>query len=55
MHCKILLKGILSSSRIPKMGHESVFQYDNNPKRNAVAANEWLKKKHIKVMEWLRC
>ncbi len=29
-----------------------VFQHDNDPKHTANATNEWLKKKHIKVLEW---
>uniref|UniRef100_A0A4W5Q2Z4 Transposase Tc1-like domain-containing protein n=1 Tax=Hucho hucho TaxID=62062 RepID=A0A4W5Q2Z4_9TELE len=29
-----------------------VFQHDNNPKHTAKITKEWLKKKHIKVLEW---
>ncbi|KAK3549312.1 hypothetical protein QTP70_034536, partial [Hemibagrus guttatus] len=29
-----------------------VFQHDNYPKHMAKATKEWLKKKHIKVLEW---
>ncbi len=29
-----------------------VFQHDNDPKHTATATKEWLKKKHIKVLEW---
>ncbi len=32
-----------------KMG---LFQHDNDPKHTAKAIKEWLKKKHIKVLEW---
>ncbi len=34
------------------MGHELVFQHDNDPKHTAKATKEWLKKKHINVLEW---
>ncbi len=35
-----------------KMGCGWVFQHDNDPKHTAKATKEWLKKKHIKVLEW---
>ena len=35
-----------------KMGHGWVFQHDNDPKHMAKATKKWLKKKHIKVLEW---
>ncbi len=38
--------------RALKMGRRSVFQHDNDPKHMAKATKEWLKKKHIKVLEW---
>ena len=31
---------------------DGVFQHDNDPKHTAKATKEWLKKKHIKVLEW---
>ena len=34
------------------MGRGCVFQHDNEPKHTAKATKEWLKKKHIKVLEW---
>ncbi len=34
------------------MGRGLVFQHDNEPKHTAKATEEWLKKKHIKVLEW---
>ena len=52
MYCKILDENLLPSARTLKMGHGWVFQHDNDPKHTAKATKEWLKKKHIKVMEW---
>ncbi|KAK6312090.1 hypothetical protein J4Q44_G00177540 [Coregonus suidteri] len=34
------------------MPHEWVFQHDNEPKHTARATKEWLRKKHLKVLEW---
>ncbi len=34
------------------MGRGWVFQHDNGPKHTAKATKEWLKKKHIKVVDW---
>ncbi|KAJ0019175.1 hypothetical protein NQD34_006744 [Periophthalmus magnuspinnatus] len=34
------------------MGHGWVFQHDNDPKHTARITKEWLRKKHIKVLEW---
>ncbi len=34
------------------MGRGWVFQHDNDPKHTTKATKEWLKKKHIKVLEW---
>ncbi len=34
------------------MGRGWVFQQDNDPKHKTKATKEWLKKKHIKVLEW---
>ncbi len=33
-------------------GIENGFQHDNDPKHTVKATKEWLKKKHIKVLEW---
>ncbi len=35
-----------------QIGRGRVFQLDNDPKHTAKATKEWLKKKHIKVLEW---
>ena len=40
-------KNLLPSARVLKMGRGWVFQHDNDP-----ATKEWLKKKHIEVLEW---
>ena len=48
----ILGDKLLPSVRALKMGCEWVFQHDNDPKHTAKATKEWLKKKHIKVLEW---
>ena len=47
------LDNLLPSVRALKMGRGRwVFQHDNDPKHMAKATKEWLKKKHIKVLEW---
>ena len=43
---------LLPSVRALKMCRGWVFQHDNDPKHTAKATKEWLKKKHIKVLEW---
>ena len=52
MYQKILVDNLLPSVRALKMGREWVFQHDNDLKHRAKATKEWLKKKHIKVLEW---
>ncbi len=42
----------LKPPRALKMGCGRVFQHENDPKHTAKATKEWLKKKHIKVLEW---
>ncbi len=49
--CTIRAKA-LKPARTLKMGRGWVFQHDNDPKHTAKATKEWLKKKHIKVLEW---
>ena len=53
MYQDILGDNLLPSVRALKMGRGWVFQHDNDPKHTAKATKEWLKKKHIKVLEWL--
>ncbi|XDV41398.1 hypothetical protein PO909_010276 [Leuciscus waleckii] len=52
MYRQILDENLLPSARTLKMGRGWVFQHDNDPKHTPKATKEWLKKKHIKIMEW---
>ncbi|KAK6320277.1 hypothetical protein J4Q44_G00093840 [Coregonus suidteri] len=52
MYREILANNLLPSVRALKMGRGWVFQHDNNRKHTARATKEWLRKKHIKVLEW---
>ena len=52
MYWEILGDNLLPSVRALKMGRGWVFQHDNDPKHTAKATKEWLKKKHIKALEW---
>ena len=54
MYWEILGDNLLPSVRALKTGRGWVFQHDNDPKHTAKATKEWLKKKHIKVLEWPR-
>ena len=51
MYREILGDNLPPSVRELKMGRGWVFQHDNDPKHTAKATKEWLKKKHIKVLE----
>ena len=51
MYRQILGENLLPSARALKMGHGLIFQHGNDPKNTAKATKEWLKKKHIKVLE----
>ncbi len=42
----------LKPARALKRGRGWVFQHDNDPQHMTKATKEWLKKKHIKVLEW---
>ncbi len=48
--CTIRARALMTA-RALKMGRGWVFQHDNDPKHTAKATKEWLKKKHIKVLE----
>ncbi len=50
--CSTIRARALKSARALKMGRGCVFQHDNDPKHMAKATKEWLKKKHIEVLEW---
>ncbi len=52
MYRKTLANNLLPSVRALKMGRAWVFQHDNGPKHTARATKEWLRKKHVKVLEW---
>ena len=47
---EIMSENLLASTRTLKMVCGWMFQHNNDPKHKAT--KEWLKKKHIKVMEW---
>ena len=48
MYREILGKNLLPSVRALKIGSDP----KHDPKNTAKATKEWLKKKHIKVLEW---
>ena len=52
MYRQILGENLAPSARALKISQGWVFQHDNDPKHTAKATKEWLKKKHIKVLEW---
>ena len=49
---QFLADNLLPSVRALKMGCGWAFQHDNDQKHTANATKEWLKKKHITVLEW---
>ncbi|KAK6324050.1 hypothetical protein J4Q44_G00063890 [Coregonus suidteri] len=49
---EILANNLLPSVRALKMGRGWAFKHDNDPKHTARATKEWLRKKHLKVLEW---
>ena len=52
MYREILGDNLLPSATTLEKGRGWVFQHDNDPKHMDKGIREWLKKKHIKVMEW---
>ncbi|KAL0152604.1 hypothetical protein M9458_052327 [Cirrhinus mrigala] len=52
MYCQILGENLFPSARELKMGCGWGFHHDNDPKYTDKATKKWLKKKHIKVLEW---
>ena len=52
MYREILANNLLPSVRALKMGRGWVFQHYNDPKHTDRATKEWLRKKHLKVLEW---
>ncbi|XP_057673496.1 ras-related protein Rab-40C isoform X1 [Corythoichthys intestinalis] len=52
MYREILSENLFPSAWALKMRRGWVFQHDNDPKHTARATKEWLRKKHIKVLEW---
>ena len=52
MYREILGDNLLPSVRALKIGCGWVFQHDNDPRHAAKETKEWLKKRHIKVLEW---
>ena len=51
LYHEMLGYNLLLSARTIKMCCGYVLQHDKDPKHTAKATKEWLKKKHIKVME----
>jgi len=47
-----MYRNLFTSVKALKMGRGWVFQHGNNPKYTAMATKEWLRKKHLKVLEW---
>uniref|UniRef100_A0AAY5K9E8 Tc1-like transposase DDE domain-containing protein n=1 Tax=Esox lucius TaxID=8010 RepID=A0AAY5K9E8_ESOLU len=52
MYREILANNLLPLVRALKMGRGWVFQDDNDLEHTARATKEWLRKKHLKVLEW---
>uniref|UniRef100_A0AAZ3REB4 Tc1-like transposase DDE domain-containing protein n=1 Tax=Oncorhynchus tshawytscha TaxID=74940 RepID=A0AAZ3REB4_ONCTS len=45
-------KNLMESAKDLRLGRRFVFQQDNDPKHKAKSTMEWLKNKHIQVLEW---
>uniref|UniRef100_A0A8C6LCC8 Transposase Tc1-like domain-containing protein n=1 Tax=Nothobranchius furzeri TaxID=105023 RepID=A0A8C6LCC8_NOTFU len=52
MYREILSQNLLPSVRALKMKRGWAFQHNNDPKHTTRATKEWLRKKHLKVLEW---
>ena len=52
MYWEILGNNLLPLVRALKMGRGCVSQHNNDLKYTTKATKEWLKKKHIEVLEW---
>ncbi|CAJ0952984.1 unnamed protein product [Ranitomeya imitator] len=52
MYREILSANLLPSARALKMRRGRVFQHDNDPRQTTRAMKEWLRKRHMKVLEW---
>ena len=47
-----MMDDLFQSSRDLRLGWRFAFQQDNDPNHTAKVTLEWLKGKHIKVLEW---
>ena len=52
MYHDILSENLLPSARALKMKRGRVFQHDHETKHTGQATKKWLRKKHLKVLEW---
>ncbi|CAJ0928417.1 unnamed protein product [Ranitomeya imitator] len=51
-YLEILGKNLRSSIKDLKMGHNFIFQQDNDPKHTAKKTKAWFKRQKIKVLQW---
>ncbi len=50
MYCDLLKQSMIPS--FWRLGHRTVFQYDNDPKHSSKTTTALLKKPRVKVMDW---